>query len=152
MLFNLLTSFPCASVVPGISLIVSKAYTPLASVGSSRKALNLTYDFLSLAGQLLSDLYPRLVQSLLDSSNVGIGLRIVRPNPAIVVHIGDHIETPRCDLIQDIRYSLQPNRIQCPVWRLCLVVVCISHRKSNTLKACILDIVECRGHYWWVVP
>jgi hypothetical protein len=58
-------------------------------IGQTRA--KVTHHFLSFASQLLSNLYPSLIEPLLDSGDVGVCLRVVCPSPTIMMYIGDRI-------------------------------------------------------------
>lgn len=102
----------------------------------------LEADTAALAGQLGADLEPQAVEALLDGGDVGAGQRHVRPRPAVVVHVDEHRQPARYDLVHHVLDPLQPRGVHVPGRRLGNEVVRPGHGQSHALEARGFDVVE----------
>jgi hypothetical protein len=96
----------------------------------------------ALTSQLSSNLIPKLGQPLLHHSHVSTGVCQIQPIRAVVMHIDDCVKASGKNHINNIFYSLQPLRVDCPFRRLTGEVECPGNRQTNALVARLLDVVE----------
>lgn len=66
--------------------------------------------------QLCSNLIPKTIESFFDRRDIGIRLSNICPDPTVMVHIDNSVETARRYHVYDIRYTLQPHRVDRPGW------------------------------------
>ena len=95
----------------------------------------LKSDKLRLAGQLCANLIPKPIEFLFNLGEIRTGCSNVGPVYAIynfcfsfspsdriesvntMMHIHDGVQAPFCNHIHDIRHSLEPGAINCPIRR-----------------------------------